>query len=174
MRLWGCLVGIVSATVVSCASAADAREWSDATGKYRVDATFVGFKEGNVRLKKQSGELVSVPLAKLRQDDQKFVMLQLMLHAEEIEAEATNTQPVATSAPPQEAMFDVVKTEIVEKPVEVNGCRVTPKSGCVLYVCTVNFTKAGMALSRDALSKLKIADASKRLSKKSANGNVIS
>ena len=174
MRLRVCLVSLVSATVGFCACVADAREWSDATGKYKVEATLVDFREGDVRLKKQSGEVISVPLAKLKKDDQNFVIRHIMLHAEEIEAEAAKAQPATSSTPQQEAMFDVVKTEIVEKPVEVNGCRVTPKSGCVLYVCTVNFTKAGMALSRDALSKLKIADASKRLSKKSSNGNVIS
>jgi hypothetical protein len=143
-------------------------------------------------LKKENGDTISVPLEKLRGEDQQFVTVEIMRHAKEAETEAPKAQPATSSPPPaasatptasatpatsaaaQEAMFEVVKTETLEKPVEVNGCRVTPKSGCVLYVCTVKFTKAGTALSHEALSKLKIADASKRLSKKSTKGNVIS
>ena len=200
------LVGIFSA-IGSCACVAQAREWCDATGKYKIEATFVGFKDGMVELKKENGATIYVPLSKLREEDQKFVMVQVMLHAKEAEAEARKAEPAAPSATPKAqpaksstaveeqpttstaaskeqpatrgaaskgAMFEVVKTEIVEKPVEVNGCRVTPKNGCVLYVCTVTFTKAGMALSHEALGKLKIARASKQLSKTSTQGNVIS
>jgi hypothetical protein len=200
------LVGIFSA-IGSCACVAQAREWCDATGKYKIEATFVGFKDGMVELKKENGATIYVPLSKLREEDQKFVMVQVMLHAKEAEAEARKAEPAAPSATSKAqpaksstaveeqpttstaaskeqpatrgaaskgAMFEVVKTEIVEKPVEVNGCRVTPKNGCVLYVCTVTFTKAGMALSHEALGKLKIARASKQLSKTSTQGNVIS
>jgi hypothetical protein len=208
MRLRIGFVGIFSATIGLYACVADSREWADVTGRYKVEATFAGFKDGKVRLKKPSGDTVSVPLVKLREEDQKFVMVQVMLHAKETEAEASNAPPAtsstaaptstttpatsarstksaaptaSTTAPasttsattPQE-MFTVVKTEMVEKPVEVNGCRVVPKNGCVLYVCTVNFTKAGLALSHEALNKLKIETKSKNLSKKSTKGNVIS
>jgi hypothetical protein len=168
---------------------------------YTIEATFVDYNDGNVRLRKQNGSMVSVPLSKLRLADQQFVAKQMMLqakisNAEAIKAEpapasdtpkaapatssaASKAPPAAAEAPPAavdgpEAMFEVVKTEIVAKPVEVNNCRVTPKSGSVLFVCTVNFTKAGMALSPEALAKLKIAKASIKLSKNSKQGNVIS
>jgi hypothetical protein len=216
MRLRIGVVSILSATIGLCACVSEAREWADVTGRYKVEATFVGFKDGKVRLKKPSGDMVAVPLVKLREEDQKFVMVQVMLHAKEAAtdssdapAESSSTAaatpsptpaatPSATSArsttsikattstasttatasttstTPQEEMFTVVKTEMVEKPVEVNGCRVAPKNGCVLCVCTVNFTKAGLALSHEALNKLKIDTKSKNLSKKSTKGNVIS
>jgi hypothetical protein len=187
MRLRIGFLGMFSAMIGLYACVAGAREWSDVTGKYKIEATFVDFKDGKVRLKKPTGDTVSVPLAKLRQEDQKFVMVQILLHAKEatkeVESDAPKASPApssttttapATSAASQEAMFQVVKTEIVEKPVEVNGCRVTPKTGCVLYVCTVNFTKAGTTLSHEALGKLKVAEVSKRLSKRSPQGNVIS
>jgi len=187
------LVGVLWA-IGACGSGAWAREWGDATGKYTIEATFVDYNDGNVRLKKQDGSMVSVPLSKLRLADQQFVAKQMMLQAKASDAEATKAEPAlasdtstaapatssaASKAPPAatdgpEAMFEVVKTEIVAKPVEVNGCRVTPKSGSVLLVCTVNFTKAGMALSPEALAKLKIAKASMKLSKNSKQGNVIS
>ena len=195
MRLRIGLVGILSSLIGFYACVAGARQWVDVTGQHKVEATFVSFKDGEVRLKKESGETISVPLTKLREEDQKFV-IRMILHAKEAGAdaptaepaassdtptakpaassEAPKAQPVASSTPPQEAMFEVVKTEIVEKPVEVNGCRVTPKNGCVLYVCTVNFTKAGMALSHETLNKLKIDAKSKNLSKKSTKGILIS
>ena len=178
------LVGILWAIGI-CVSTVWAREWGDASGKYKIEATFVEYKEGNVRLKKPDGSVVSVSLSKLRKEDQNFVLVQMMLSAKQSEAEpetkkaepAPASQPAeapAAAASDAEAMFEVVKTEIAEKPVEVNSCRVTPKAGSVLYVCTINFTKAGMALSHEALGKLKISKVSIKLSKNSKLGNIIS
>ena len=49
------------------------RTWSDATGKFRIEAELVNVEGGAVNLKKKTGELVSVPLAKLSKADQEFV-----------------------------------------------------------------------------------------------------
>jgi hypothetical protein len=48
------------------------RPWSDATGKFRIEAELVNVEGGAVNLKKKNGELVSVPLAKLSKADQEF------------------------------------------------------------------------------------------------------
>ena len=46
------------------------REWSDATGKFHVNAKLMGVKDGKVQLKKSDGEVINVPLAKLSAQDQ--------------------------------------------------------------------------------------------------------
>ena len=49
------------------------RTWTDCAGKYTVEADFVEFKEGHVHLRKQNGEVVSVPLERLSLADQRYV-----------------------------------------------------------------------------------------------------
>ena len=45
------------------------RTWSDATGKFKIEAEAVGVAGGNVQLKKSDGSIVAVPLDKLSQAD---------------------------------------------------------------------------------------------------------
>ena len=49
------------------------REWTDATGKYRVVARLVSVTETSVTLEKKNAKTVSVPLAKLSQKDRTYV-----------------------------------------------------------------------------------------------------
>jgi outer membrane protein assembly factor BamB len=50
-----------------------ARTWTDTTGRYRIEAEFVSFANGNVSLKKQDGSTVEVPMSKLSSADQKWI-----------------------------------------------------------------------------------------------------
>ncbi len=52
---------------------AEFRTWTDVTGKHKLEAKFVHFKDGKVRLKKKDGSEVDVPLEKLREADQTLV-----------------------------------------------------------------------------------------------------
>jgi len=49
------------------------RLWTDATGSFKIAATFVEFKDGNVVLKTDQGRAIQVPVSKLSARDQKFV-----------------------------------------------------------------------------------------------------
>lgn len=49
------------------------RQWTDVTGKFTVDATFIGFKDGKVSLKKASGSMIVLPIEKLSLRDQAIV-----------------------------------------------------------------------------------------------------
>lgn len=49
------------------------RKWTDSSGKYTVEAEFVEFKDGKVRLRKPDAKVVAVPIEKLSQADQAFV-----------------------------------------------------------------------------------------------------
>ncbi|MBW3601047.1 MAG: hypothetical protein KY475_27740, partial [Planctomycetes bacterium] len=82
------------------------RLWTDATGKFQVRAAFVGFDDEVVRLRKVDRRVVGVPISKLSDEDQKFVLDQppgagfdLPPGAEELVAR--NTPPKAGDAPGQ-------------------------------------------------------------------------
>jgi mono/diheme cytochrome c family protein len=66
------LMGIV----LLLSGAASAREWSDATGIFKVEGELVAVQAGTVTLKKADGSVVSVPLEKLSVADQEFVKSQ--------------------------------------------------------------------------------------------------
>src|SRR5262245_2764712 len=55
------------------AASADAREWSDTTGKFKVEAELVDVTSDVVRLKKAPGDEVNIPLAKLSKGDQEHI-----------------------------------------------------------------------------------------------------
>lgn len=62
-----------AATEAVAADSSRLRFWTDATGQHRIEAELVAVKEGWVRLKRASGESVSLPIARLSQLDQDYV-----------------------------------------------------------------------------------------------------
>ena len=58
---------------VNFAHAAEARAWSDASGKFSIKAVFVSVAGGKVTLKSEDGTTVEIELAKLSNADQKYV-----------------------------------------------------------------------------------------------------
>jgi outer membrane protein assembly factor BamB len=54
-------------------SVSEPRTWTDAKSKRTVEATFLGFKDNKVQLKRADGREVSVPIAQLVEADQKYV-----------------------------------------------------------------------------------------------------
>ena len=54
-------------------AAAGLRTWSDATGKFRLEAELVGVEDGKAILKKKDGEQVLVPIDKLSKEDQELL-----------------------------------------------------------------------------------------------------
>ncbi|KAF8195925.1 hypothetical protein K438DRAFT_2017151 [Mycena galopus ATCC 62051] len=49
------------------------RVWHDRTGQFRVDAAFLGFNNGKLRLHKTNGVIVEVPAEKMSVEDMKYV-----------------------------------------------------------------------------------------------------
>ena len=49
------------------------RVWSDISGKYTVEATLAGVKQGKVALRKKDGSTVIVPLKRLVQSDRDYI-----------------------------------------------------------------------------------------------------
>ncbi|TVS07952.1 MAG: hypothetical protein EA424_29170 [Planctomycetaceae bacterium] len=51
----------------------DLRNWTDATGAHVIEAELLDVVDGTVRLKRQDGREVSVPLDRLSQEDQQYI-----------------------------------------------------------------------------------------------------
>jgi hypothetical protein len=49
------------------------RIWTDTTGEFKIEATYLGLADGKVKLKKADGKEIAVPLDKLSKDDQQLV-----------------------------------------------------------------------------------------------------
>ena len=89
-------VFVVVLVVAVCTPVASARTWTDATGNHTVEAEFVESKDGIVRLKKQNDQIISLPLEKLSDADQKYVRIQFSRtgtatadpHAEETDSDS--------------------------------------------------------------------------------------
>ena len=63
----------VAVVAVLLSTTVQARVWTDATGKNKVEAEYVGQKDGKVILRKPDGNLATVPLDRLSAADQKHV-----------------------------------------------------------------------------------------------------
>ena len=55
------------------ANGAERREWTDATGLFKVTAELVDFKDGQAWLKKEDGTVLKVSIGKLSKEDQLYV-----------------------------------------------------------------------------------------------------
>jgi hypothetical protein len=68
---WAVQIGLWL-TGVACI-ADEPRLWSDRSGKFSTQAEFIQLENGVVRLKKEDGSVIDVPLSKLSPADQRFV-----------------------------------------------------------------------------------------------------
>ena len=55
------------------ASVESLRTWSDSTGKFKLQATLVNNTAGTVRLEKEDGKIISLPVSKLSKADQRYL-----------------------------------------------------------------------------------------------------
>ncbi len=61
------------AAAARAAHAAKPRQWTDATGSHHISATFRGMANEVVKLQRDDGSVVSIPLEKLCDDDQDYI-----------------------------------------------------------------------------------------------------
>lgn len=60
---------LLIALLLLAASPASARKWTSSSGKFSVEAKLVEIKDGNVRLQRQDGKIITVPVSKLSKTD---------------------------------------------------------------------------------------------------------
>lgn len=78
------------------------RTWKSSDGIYSLDAEYVGAKDGKVKLRKPSGDVIEVLLARLSAEDQAYVAKQA------IATDEAATPDAATSPPPQKQTLSQV------------------------------------------------------------------
>ena len=64
---------MIVVVLFGAASGAQARTWTDSTGKHSIEAEFVGVEDGKVQLRKVDGSLIAVPLERLSEADRRHV-----------------------------------------------------------------------------------------------------
>jgi hypothetical protein len=67
------LLGAAAAAWIVFAAEAPARTWTDSTDKHSIEADLVDVRDGTVRLKKENGNVITLPVEKLSDEDQKFL-----------------------------------------------------------------------------------------------------
>ena len=66
-----------------CAADGPVRTWTDSTGKYTVEAELLDVDNGKVRLKKNDGSVVTVPLVKMSAGDRAFLQQRMQERKDE-------------------------------------------------------------------------------------------
>jgi hypothetical protein len=89
---------------------AQARTWTDNTGKHTIEAEFVEVTDGGVRVRKTDGGLIVVPLGRLSQADRQ--------HVQSLSAEPREIKPVTPKA---EATTNKTGPAGHSKPVQVKA-----------------------------------------------------
>ena len=56
--------------MVAASPASLLRTWTDSTGKFKVEAEFLGLTDGQVKLRRKDGREVTLPLTRLSSADQ--------------------------------------------------------------------------------------------------------
>jgi len=72
---------IFAGLVLLSSAFAESRTWTDSSGKHTVDAEFVDLDGTAVRLRRPSGQVISIPLNRLCEEDREYVRQQTEQHA---------------------------------------------------------------------------------------------
>ncbi|TFK75940.1 hypothetical protein BDN72DRAFT_831371 [Pluteus cervinus] len=88
------------------------RTWHDRSGQFRVDAAFLGFKDGKLRLHKTNGVIVEVPSEKMSTEDMRYVEKMMSrkssapgprVSEDDVPLGVTRAKSAATAPPPKKA-----------------------------------------------------------------------
>ncbi len=94
--------------LTALAPAALGREWTDVTGKFKIEAELVAIRNGKVILEKADGSVITVPLDKLSANDQAF-----------LKAKEAATRPSAIPAAKSAPLAGGTPAAIAAEPVHV-------------------------------------------------------
>lgn len=96
--------------ILSSTAAAEARTWTDDTGRYQLDAEFIGIVGNKVRLQAPTGKTYSIALASLSPADRQVVLLreqaaQTLTSESQAIAQAAGQPTAPGGLPPVDSMF---------------------------------------------------------------------
>jgi len=107
--------------VVPLAASASGREWTDASGKFRVEAELVAIRNGKAILEKPDGTVLSIPVDKLSPDDQAF-----------LKGQGTPAPAATTPATTTPAATPATTPAVTAAPVTAEGAALALKTQGVL------------------------------------------
>lgn len=81
---------LVSVGMFAALAWAESRSWTDSTGQFNIEAEFVEYAKGDVKLKKADGETITVPMNKLSKADQTWIRTLLRERLAEAKRAETN------------------------------------------------------------------------------------
>ena len=90
-------------------SVLSARSWTDRSGKYKIEAEFVGFSDGKAMLKRSDGRLLSIRASQLSPADQKFIRDEMKRRRENKTEKSAETQKPAVPEEPKTIEYDGAK-----------------------------------------------------------------
>ncbi len=140
---WQMMVAVLLLTVTFgvIADEGKIRTWKDATGGFSVEAEFVDFADGKVRLKKSDGDVISVGLDQLSEADQEYVR-SLSGTAGEKEGETVAKSALA-GAPVELKNDDGTAAGKKSFPRGIAAAFETPDEGCYLTAVRIHGGRYG-------------------------------
>ena len=129
-RRWGVAICFCG-WFVAAATAAEPRTWTDATGKFKIQAEFVSEQNGSVTLRQTDGSEVEIPINKLSKPDQDYLKTQRDSPFQPKTAspfQPRNTPAAGAAAPPAATGRGVIDDSgaFESRLVRVNAASVTP------------------------------------------------
>lgn len=83
---------VLCGAIICSALFALGREWTDSTGKYKVDAELINVLDGQIRLKTRNGRIITVPIRRLSGADQSVVAEYVAAHSAKPTADSSNSE----------------------------------------------------------------------------------
>lgn len=95
---WG---AILLTAAVTEPDSSQVRQWTDRTGNFKVEAQFIGYKDGKINLHKLNGVKIAVPVGKMALEDLEYVERKAGISLDEVKPVSAFTQKHRKSQQPQ-------------------------------------------------------------------------
>lgn len=111
---WGAV--LLTATITEPDSS-QVRQWTDRTGNFKVEAQFIGYKDGKINLHKLNGVKIAVPVGKMSLEDLEYVERRAGISLDEVKPVSAFTQKHRKPQQPQTGIsFEAPSNKPVSAP----------------------------------------------------------
>lgn len=110
---WG---AILLTAAITEPDSSQVRQWTDRTGNFKVEAQFIGYKDGKINLHKLNGVKIAVPVGKMALEDLEYVERRAGISLDEVKPVSAFTQKHRKSQQPQPVSFGASSSKPVSAP----------------------------------------------------------
>lgn len=86
---WG---AVLLTAIITEPDSSQVRQWTDRTGNFKVEAQFIGYKDGKINLHKLNGVKIAVPVGKMSLEDLEYVERRAGISLDEVKPVSAFTQ----------------------------------------------------------------------------------